>query len=279
MNRRQFLARGGAAVAATGVVGFGAWKFELHHVQVVERVLPIAALPASLDGARLVQVSDLHVGPLVDDGYVQRALKIANSLNPDILAFTGDFVTWEGAQQLTQLDRVLSVLKPAKLATVTVLGNHDYGWQWRMADVSDSVADVVSRHGVQVIRNDVCVVEGLNIVGIDDLWAHREDVALARSKVAPGAPTLVLAHNPDVADLPVWSGYRGWMLSGHTHGGQCRLPFCAPPILPVANKRYAAGEVALADGRTIYINRGIGHTLPIRVLVRPEITSFRLARA
>lgn len=61
-----------------------------------------------------------------------------------------------------------------------------------------------------------------------------------------------LCHNPDVADHPVWAGYRGWMLSGHTHGGQCKVPFMTPPILPVRNKRYAAGAVSVGDERTVW---------------------------
>lgn len=137
---------------------------------------------------------------------------------------------------------------------------------------------LVSNHGVQFIRNDVRVVEGLSVLGIDDWWAAQTDVVRARSQVKTDAPQLVLCHNPDVADQPVWAGYRGWMLSGHTHGGQCKVPFMTPPVLPVRNKQYAAGVVAVGDGRTVYVNRGVGHTLPIRFNVRPEITSYRLVR-
>src|SRR5207249_9777558 len=92
----------------------------------------------------------------------------------------------------------------------------------------------------------------------------------------PAKPSLVLCHNPDTADLPVWRDFRGWILAGHTHGGQCRPPFLPPPLLPVANRRYTAGEFQLDGGRKLYINRGIGHLLPARFNVRPEITIFRL---
>ena len=279
MNRRQFLQRSAITVGVSGAAAVGAWRFELHHLEVVDLPLPIASLPSALEGARLVQISDLHIGPVVSDGYVQHALEMVGALKPDIIAFTGDFVTWEGTQQLAQLDSVLQALPKPRIASVAVLGNHDYGRFWREADVGQSVIDVAARHGIDVIRNDVRVVEGLHILGLDDLWAGRTNVRGTRELVAINAPTLTLCHNPDVADNPAWSGYRGWMLSGHTHGGQCRAPFMEPPILPVENRRYAAGQVSLADGRTVYINRGVGHTLPIRVLVRPEITCFRLVRA
>ncbi len=281
MNRRQFLTRAGITGAAAGGVAAGgvlSWKFMLHHLEVVQQTLPIVGLPSGLEGAKLVQLSDLHVGPQVDDDYVIRALEMANALKPDILAFTGDFVSWRGPQQLVQLERVMQAMPGASMARVAILGNHDYGFQWRQPEVANDVVKLVSNHGVQFIRNDVHVVEGLHIIGVDDWWAAQTDVARARSQAKADAPQLVLCHNPDVADHPVWTGYRGWMLSGHTHGGQCKVPFMTPPILPVQNKRYAAGAVAVGDGRTVYINRGVGHTLPIRVNVRPEITSYRLVR-
>lgn len=172
----------------------------------------------------------------------------------------------------------MQAMPSAAIAKISILGNHDYGFGWRQPEVADDIVKLVSNHGVQFIRNDVRIIEGLNIVGIDDWWAARDDVKSARGKVKTDGPQLVLCHNPDVADQSVWDGYRGWMLSGHTHGGQCKPPFLPPPILPVKNKRYAAGEVRTNDGRTIYINRGIGHTLPVRFNVRPEITSYRLVR-
>ena len=279
MNRRQFLARATIAAGTSGAAAAGLWRFELHHLEVVDLPLPIASLPASLENARLVQISDLHVGSVVSDAYVEHALRMVGDMKPDIIAFTGDFVTWKGPQQLAQLDRVLHALPAPSLGAVAVLGNHDYGAHWREADVAESIIQVAARHGIHVLRNEVCQLEGLTITGIDDWWAGRSNVIGTRALVAANAPTIMLCHNPDVADAAGWAEYRGWMLSGHTHGGQCRAPFCAPPILPVQNPRYAAGKVTLDDGRTVYINRGIGHTLPIRVLVRPEITSFRLVRA
>ena len=278
MNRRQFLTRAGATVGATVAGGAITLKFTLHHLEVVEQTLPIVGLPSGLEGARLVQLSDLHIGPQVDTDYVIRAFEMANALKPDILAFTGDYVTWRGPQQLVQLERVMQAMPVASMARVSVLGNHDYGYGWREPQVANDIVKLVSNHGVRFIRNDVLVVEGLSILGVDDLWARQSYVQRARLQVKADAPQLVLCHNPDVADFPVWSGYKGWMLSGHTHGGQCKAPFMTPPILPVRNKNYSAGAVAVGDGRTVYINRGVGHTLPVRFNVRPEITSYKLVR-
>lgn len=81
------------------------------------------------------------------------------------------------------------------------------------------------------------------------------------------------------ADRPAWGDYRGWILAGHTHGGQCKPPFLPPPLLPVKNRRYTAGAFALSRGRRMYINRGVGHLLRVRFNARPEVTVFRLMRA
>ena len=133
--------------------------------------------------------------------------------------------------------------------------------------------------GIRVLRNERCFVSGLQLVGLDDLWGPRFNPLPVMSGIEPGEPALVLCHNPDVADLPVWSQFKGWILSGHTHGGQCKPPFLPPPILPVRNKRYTSGDFDLGDGRWMYISRGVGHLIPLRFNVRPEVTLFTLVKA
>ncbi len=173
------------------------------------------------------------------------------------------------------LQRVSSHLPHGRLATLSILGNHDYGYNWSMPEVAERVTRVLREAGVTVLRNDVADVSGLRIAGLDDLWARR--FAPQAVMADAGAPSLVLCHNPDAADRAGWGAYRGWILAGHTHGGQCKPPFLPPPLLPVRNRRYVAGEVAVGDGRRLYINRGLGHLLPVRFNVRPEITLFTLA--
>ena len=114
---------------------------------------------------------------------------------------------------------------------------------------------------------------------MDDVWATRMDPARALATADSDRATLVLSHNPDSADLPGWGGYAGWILSGHTHGGQCKPPFLPPPILPVRNARYTAGAFDLAGNRSLYISRGVGHLTQVRFNVRPEVTVFELQAA
>jgi uncharacterized protein len=132
--------------------------------------------------------------------------------------------------------------------------------------------------GIRVLRNEVESVRGLDVIGADDLWSRRCDPAAAlKSRASESA--LVLVHNPDAADVKAWPEYRGWMLAGHTHGGQCKPPFLPPPMLPVANRRYVAGEVAVDVHRTLYISRGVSYLIRARFNVRPEITVFTLRRS
>ncbi len=246
MNRRQFLwsSLGTSAAAAVGVVGY-TFAIEPHWLEIVERSLPIAGLPGELAGRRLVHLSDIHVGRRVSDEYLIESFRRARALDPDIIAITGDLISYRGPEQFVQLRGVLRELR-----------------------------DV----GVSVLHNEALDVSGLAVVGLGDLWAN-EFIPNRVMADRVGAPTLVLTHNPDSLDTGGWRDYRGWTLAGHTHGGQCKPPFLPPPLLPVQNKRYTAGAIPLADGRVVYISRGIGHLIPVRFNVRPEITVFTLTSA
>jgi|SRR5579884_528109 len=276
-TRRGFLRKAAVstALALTGTAAY-TWRIEPHWVEVVRRDLPIAHLPASLAGRTLVQLSDLHIGPEVDDDYLIRNLKYVSDLNADIHVLTGDFMTCRFDEQIDHAARVLSHLRPARLATLGVLGNHDYARSFNNAAVADALAKRLNDVGIHLLRNDCRELQGLTIVGLDDLWSRRFAPEQVLPSLGPECASLVLCHNPDAVDEGKWYGYRGWILSGHTHGGQCKPPFLPPPLLPVRNPRYVAGEVALHDGRRLYINRGLGHLRRVRFNVRPEITVFTL---
>ncbi len=276
LTRRRFW---GAAGALGLGVGLYTWRVEPHWVEVVRRDLPIRGLPTGLVGRTLAQISDLHVGPRVDSDYLIAALRTVSALQPDVVAVTGDFVSATGTEQVDEAARVMEHLAPPPLGCFAVLGNHDYGARWSRPEVADQLTARLTGLGVRVLRNASWDVAGLRVIGTDDLWGTNFRPAEVMSGLDPNAPALVLCHNPDAVDLSGWGGYRGWVLSGHTHGGQCKPPFLPPPLLPVFNKRYTAGEFDLGDGRSLYINRGLGHLTRVRFNVRPEITLFRLVRA
>jgi uncharacterized protein len=273
ISRRGFLA-GTAAAVATGLY---AWRFEPHWYELVERELPIAGLPRDLDGKRLVQINDLHVGERVDSSYLMSALEHVGRMEPDFIALVGDFMTCRGSEQVDEVARVMEALPTPKLGCFAVLGNHDYAaGNWSDTVAADALSRRLEGAGVTVLKNDRRDVAGLQILGVDDVWGPDFDPAKALSDYDPTKPALMLCHNPDGCDRGGWDDYRGWILSGHTHGGQCRLPFCGPPIVPVGNKRYVAGEYDVGNGQMLYVNRGLGHHLRVRFLVRPEITLFTL---
>src|SRR5262249_49614053 len=157
--------------------------------------------------------------------------------------------------------------------------HHDYGLRWSRAHVADQLVRRLPYIGIGLLRNEVRDVAGLQLVGLDDLWGPNFHPESVLSKVNWDGPALTLCHNPDAVDLPALANVRGWVLSGHTHGGQCKPPFLPPPIVPVKNKRYTAGAFAVGPGRQLYINRGLGYLRRVRFNARPEITVFCLQRA
>ena len=256
---------------------------EPHWLEFVQRDLAIANLPPALAGKKLAHVSDIHTCPMVDEHYLTRSLDRLKAFAPDIVAYTGDYVTWgDGRPPQRNVDDVARVLGHAplgRLATIGILGNHDYGnGTWDNPIIADQMTKIVETKGIHVLRNEVRSVEGLDFIGMDDLWSKRIDTQAALKQRTSNA-AIALCHNPDALDSEDWNGYAGWILAGHTHGGQCKPPFLPPPVLPVKNKRYTSGEIVVNAERKLYISRGVGHLLKARFLVRPEITIFTLRAA
>lgn len=276
LTRRRFLqALGGGAAAGIGVVGY-TFLVEPHWLRVIRRPLPIRALPPSLEGKLLLQISDLHIGARVDSKYLVRALQLARSLSPDIVVLTGDTADDASPRWHREAARILSHLPLAPIGTFAIMGNHDYGPGWRHPEMADDVTDLLTDAGATVLRNARADVQGLQVLGMDDFWTERFDGAGTMALLDPARPALVLCHNPDVCDLDIWGDYQGWILCGHTHGGQCKPPFLPPPLLPVRNRRYTRGEFSLPGGRNLHISAGVGYLRKVRFNVRPDVVLFTL---
>lgn len=274
-TRRRFLLGG---VATTCAVGLYAWGIEPHWIEVIHRVMPLRNLPEDLEGASLIQLSDLHIGPQVDDNYLLGVFERVNQLAPDILVYTGDFVS-SSTDLASHAPRLMTKLPLGRFGTFGILGNHDYGGGWQDAEAADRIVKLADVSGIRILRNESVELKGLRLLGLDELWSNRFDL----SDVVPNAPmhndALALVHNPDAADRPGWENYSGWILAGHTHGGQCKPPFLPPPLLPVANRRYTSGVFEISPQRHMYISRGVGYLRRVRFNVRPEVTVFELRRA
>jgi uncharacterized protein len=279
ITRRRALKTLAVAGAGAAALGLYTWRIEPHWLELTHPDLPIKGLPSELEGRTLAQLSDLHIGPKVDDDYIIESFRRVQDASPDFVVFTGDWITYRGARQFDQLRRVLVHMPHGRLGTIGILGNHDYGFNWRMLDVANHVTAIARDAGVTLLRNEAATVAGLQFIGLDDLWSPKFNPAPLIVNKEQDTSTIVLCHNPDGADLHFWGRYSGWILAGHTHGGQCKPPFLPPPLLPVKNKRYTSGEFDLAGDRRMYISRGVGHLIRVRFNARPEIPIFRLRHA
>jgi hypothetical protein len=275
ISRRRFL-QASLAASATGLgLGGYTWQIEPHWLEIVFRPLTIAGLPRTLQGLRLAQLSDMHVGPRVADSYILESFHRVQALDPDIVVYTGDFISYEPGI-FDHAERIYEHLPRGRLATLGILGNHDYGPGWSHPEIAARLANQLRDAGVRLLRNEVTEVSGLQVAGLDDLWANQFDLRRGLAALDCSRAAIVLSHNPDTVDHSGWGDFHGWILSGHTHGGQCKPPFLPPPLLPVRNRRYTAGAFDLSGARRLYISRGIGHLLQVRFNVRPEVTMFEL---
>ncbi len=280
MNRRKFIKRTLWGVAGAGLLsGLYTWQIEPFWLEFVKLKMPVKNLPDHLVGKTLMQISDIHVGKRFDHQFVIDSFNKAKEFHPDFVVYTGDYVsTHQGKVQHRELDEVFGHLVKGKIATIGILGNHDYGINWAEAGVADTIASKLNHQGVQVLRNEATEIEGLRFIGFDDYWGLNFNPQQAMQHFDASQANIVLCHNPDVCDEDVWGQYNSWILSGHTHGGQVKPPFLPPLILPVKNRKYSAGLFSLSNDRTLYINRALGHLWQVRFNVRPEITLFVLQK-
>jgi predicted MPP superfamily phosphohydrolase len=276
MNRRKFI-KGISAFGALGLfTGLYAWQIEPFWLEFVHLKMPVKHLPKKLIGSTLMQISDLHVGNRFDRKFIMNSFKKAKEYKPEFVVYTGDFVSYDSEEQLVQLEEVMQDVVLGTKGTIAILGNHDYGKNWSEPYVADKIAAILRAKGVQVLRNEQQSIDGLNFIGLDDYWGTNYFPLKVLKNLNLDTANIALSHNPDTVDHEIWNNYDSWILSGHTHGGQCKPPFLPPPMLPVKNRRYNSGKIDLADGRILYINRALGHLWQVRFNVRPEITLFEL---
>ena len=266
-SRRQFLfACLGAGVAVAAPVGWYGGIYEPNDIEVTRRAMPITNLPARLDGKTAIQISDLHLHEA--DARHTRMIDLINQENPDYVFFTGDLINEQSA--IGQAADVFRAIHPPG-GIWAVIGNSD-----RTAGAVDLVQTQLHSAKVRYLRNANTQIEsGLWLVGVDDPSDYvSADVGAALEGVPSGAPTILLAHSPDIADQ--LNGARfDFMLAGHTHGGQVNLPFFSGAWLHDGpSSEYVSGLYS-ASGSPLYVNRGIGtQRVPIRIGARPEITVF-----
>jgi predicted MPP superfamily phosphohydrolase len=237
----------------------------------LERVeVRLPALPAALDGLRIGQISDMHLGVPHSVANARWALAHMRHERPDVIVLTGDQVMHRRAIPL--LTPLLSGLR-APLGVYAIPGNHDY-WEG-LHDVRAALQVA----GIPLLINEHRRLEWrggtLWLIGVDDIWDGRLDFAAALRDVPADGFKLLLGHEPDMADEAAGHGI-GLQLAGHVHGGHLRLPFLGPIARPRFGLRYLEGLYQVG-GMTLYVSRGLSGA-PMRLLCRPEAAIITLRR-
>lgn len=244
---------------------------------VVEKAtLTVPMLPPTFDGLTIAHISDFHVDEWLKGERLFTAMRKTNALNADMIVITGDFTSDIPDDIANDITEGLKLLQ-AHEGVYAVLGNHDY---W--VD-GDAVATAVRKSGITLLSNAHKTIErdgqSLYIAGVDDIYEEQHDLDAALAGIPAEACTLLLAHEPDFADTVIADGRVNVQFSGHSHGGQFRLPVLGPPWLPPMGRRYVAGAYQIGNF-SLYVNRGLGVTgIAARINCPPEITHITLKRA
>ncbi|MDF2963372.1 MAG: metallophosphoesterase [Paenibacillus sp.] len=277
MNRRSFLKKGSRMfLSLLGAGMLGAYPFvgERFWYRVRKIPLTIEKLPKAFEGWKIVQFSDLHFGFHYGVEEFRRVVKIINGLKPDIIFFTGDLVN-TGYQSPHLAVPLLQELNAPRGGKWAVLGNHDYMSRAKVIDSfhKSQFEVLINNHGV-IEENG----QRIYIAGIDDVMYGNYNIAKAVEPLSDQDCVLFLAHEPDIAQLSYKHGISA-QFSGHSHGGQIRLPFFGPIITQKMAEVYEDGLYAVGESKMpLYVNRGIGTAnLPVRFFCRPEITVFYLS--
>ena len=280
LSRRRFLRTVLTAVSAMpfAVSAYGAVAARTRNV--IEKVIvPIPGLPSQLEGLTIVQLSDIHAGMFMKESEMAEYVRIANSLKPDLIALTGDFVATH-SDQVAPFMRAMSTLK-GRYGVFGCLGNHDM-----FTRSEEALARGFANAGFKLLRNanEIIEVDGaaLNIIGVDYLFATRSTAATldgVLKRISLEGTTILLQHAPQLFPQAANFGI-DLTLSGHTHGGQIALTIGEMIITPAAlSTMFLAGLFKIGDSH-LYVNRGLGTTgPPIRINAPPEITHITLKAA
>ena len=284
LTRRRFLTAGIA-----GAAGLALYSGEIarHDIEITTPEFRIPNLPAEFDGFRIAQLSDIHLDQYTEPFFLRMAVDRINRLRPDAVFLTGDFITHEflprtwSIRDAWQCARILRSLEcPQRYAS---LGNHD------VVVSPGAIVAALTANGITALRNQCTPLERgssrIWLAGLDDAVEGQPNIDRAvpdfvRSRI--NEPVILMCHEPDFADTvlahPAGQSV-ALMLSGHTHGGQVRIPLLGPMGLPELGRKYVEGTFRLQNLQ-LYVNRGLGTVgIPFRLNCPPEITLITLRRA
>lgn len=281
VTRRQVLR---TMLYGAGGMTFYAGEVERHWIDIVHRDVRIVGLPDEFDGMTIAQLSDIHLDEYTEPFLLREAVEHINRMKPEMVLLTGDYVSAEVLSKKVTIEAawhcasmLSKIVCPQKYA---ILGNHD------ILAGAPEVTEAIASHQIPVLRNGFVPIERggsrIWLAGIDDPVLGRPNPDLTMPvaiRNQQNEPIILMCHAPDFLDAlamhPV-SRSIALVLSGHTHGGQVRLPLLGAIHLPPGGRKYVEGWFEVG-GMQLYVNRGIGAVgVPFRFNCRPEITRFRL---
>lgn len=279
ITRRSLLKKILGGLLTTGIATSGGYYYarniEPNLLSITYHTIKHKSLPKEFDNLKIVQFSDTHLGFQYEVEQLEELIIEINNINPDIIIFTGDLLDapnmYPNTQKVVQL---LSKLN-STLGNFAIYGNHDHGGYG-----SDIYKKVMEASGFTLLLNDSRKINLLNnigiwMIGIDDAMLGRINFPIAFSDIPEEDFKIVLSHAPDLADDSANFGAH-LQFSGHSHGGQIKVPFLGALVTPPFATKYREGFYEIGSLK-LYVNRGLGTTrLPFRFLSRPELTVFTL---
>lgn len=248
-------------------------QFNHEDFQVEEVQVTIPLLDPVFEGYRMANISDIHLGQWITSEHLKGVVNLVNQEKPDSITITGDFVSYVLEDVAKDLESALKSLKPQD-KSFAVLGNHDH---WLGAE---QIRNILDRCGIIDVSNDVHTLfrdkAPLHIAGVDSVMLEKHRLDLVMEKLPEDGPAILLAHEPDFADISSITGRFSLQISGHSHGGQFIIPGLGTFIRGPHFIKYPVGKYQVAD-MVQYTSRGLGtNVFWLRINCPPEITMFTL---
>ncbi|MFD0697058.1 metallophosphoesterase [Paenibacillus sp. GCM10027628] len=278
ITRRAFLKKGlrlATSLIATGSL-FGGYSafLEPRWYDLTRVTIPLRRLPIALSGITIAHISDIHMGHHFELKHLETVVNLVRQEKPDLICFTGDLFDTEISEDPKRTSSLLATME-APLGKWSVLGNHD-----RLAGNLETAA-ILENGGFKTLFNDYRMIrsggQAIQVVGVEDMLTGNPNLAKALHGTYKQVFTLLLSHCPNFADIAANESI-DLQLSGHSHGGQIRLPLLGAVVTPPLGNKYVSGLHTVAGSDLqIYTTRGIGTTIfPLRFLCRPEIAVITL---
>jgi uncharacterized protein len=246
-------------------------KIEPNWIQITQVPVVMPHLASAFEGYRVVQLTDIHADDWMTRDRLESITRLVNDQHPDLVVLTGDYVTKAAPKYAPTLAGLAGLAAPD--GAFAVLGNHD---QW--TDPT-GLAATLEENGIRVLKNRVETIargtEQLHIAGVGDVWSQEDDLPKVLEQLPAAGAAIMLAHEPDFADEVAATDRFDLELSGHSHGGQVKLPFFKR-VTPMLGRKYPVGRYQVGS-LVQYTSRGVGMAKPhVRFNCRPEVTVVTL---